>query len=400
MLADTKRTAAALAAEDQRPPLRGVVFDMDGTLTVPNLDFQELYRRAGVPKGEDILSAKWRADANASTIVEEFEEEGRRTLRLMPGAAELLSWLSAHGIPAALVTRNSSRTLEHFHAHIWPASVQAFDPAISRDDPWPSKPDPASLEHIAEKWGVPPGTSLLMVGDSPSNDVAYGKAAGVRTALLDTGRRHSEGGKTGDADFVVENLAWLAACVWRDYDISSSLTDPALHAKRTAPVPIGRAAVAAAAGDTSALESMNFEELSNTDVNCQTPLIWAAEAGSLPAVKVLLEKGVDINARGYIGATAVSRAARLGHTAVLSALLEHNADPQIPNDKLQFPLHFSAFKLKPEAVRILLDHGANPLVLDRKGRTPAEDTSDEAIRVEIQLAQRKFIDDTLAGSRL
>jgi len=80
MLADTKRTAAALASEEQRPPLRGVVFDMDGTLTVPNLDFQELYRRAGVPKGEDILSAKWRADANASTIVEEFEEEGRRTI--------------------------------------------------------------------------------------------------------------------------------------------------------------------------------------------------------------------------------------------------------------------------------------------------------------------------------
>ena len=49
------------------PRLRGVVFDLDGTLTVQNLDFAELYRRAGVPLGEDILSARWRADATAMT---------------------------------------------------------------------------------------------------------------------------------------------------------------------------------------------------------------------------------------------------------------------------------------------------------------------------------------------
>eukprot|EP00443_Scrippsiella_acuminata_P030002 CAMPEP_0115328646 /NCGR_PEP_ID=MMETSP0270-20121206/84793_1 /TAXON_ID=71861 /ORGANISM="Scrippsiella trochoidea, Strain CCMP3099" /LENGTH=389 /DNA_ID=CAMNT_0002749185 /DNA_START=46 /DNA_END=1211 /DNA_ORIENTATION=- len=370
----SKRKLAASAVEQERPPLRGVVFDMDGTLTVPNLDFQELYRRAGVPKGEDILSAKWRADANACAIVEDFEEEGRRTLCLMPGAAELGAWLSAHGIPTALVTRNSARTLEHFFAHIWPASVPAFMPAISRDDPWASKPDPASLVHIAKQWGVPAGDSLLMVGDSPSNDVVYGKAAGVRTALLDTGRRHSEGGSTADADFVVENLAWLAALAWRDFDISSPLTDPALHAKREAPTPIGEAAVAAAAGNASALEAMGLEALSVVDANGQTPLIWAADVGSLPAVKVLLKAGVNIDAKGYLGATAVCRAARRGHTAVLSTLLDHGADPQIPNDKLQFPLHFAAFKLKPEAVQVLLEKGASPLVLDRKGRTPAEDT--------------------------
>ena len=42
-------------------PLRGVVFDMDGTLTVPNLDFDEMYRRAGLVMGkDDILSPKHR----------------------------------------------------------------------------------------------------------------------------------------------------------------------------------------------------------------------------------------------------------------------------------------------------------------------------------------------------
>jgi len=273
-----------------------------------------------------------------------------------------------------------------------PAGVSLFDPAISRDDPWPSKPDPESLIHIPKKWGVLAGPELMMVGDSAKNDVAYGKAAGVRTALLDTGRRLAEGGESGNADFIVQNLAWLAALAWRDFNISSPLTDPALHAKREAPLPVGEAAVAAAAGDISSLEDMGREALSKADAIGQTPLIWAADTGRLAAVQFLLEAGVEINSQGYLGATAVSRAARRGHTSVLTVVLEHGANPQIPNNNLQFPLHFAAFKLKPEAVQVLLNYGANPLVLDRKGRTPAEDTNDEAIRSSIQAAQRRFID--------
>lgn len=239
-----------------------------------------------------------------------------------------------------------------------------------------------------------------MVGDSPSNDVGFGKAAGVRTALLDTGRRLTEGKKTGDPDFVVDHLAQLAAFLWCNFDISSSLTDPALHAKREAPTPSGEAAVAAVAGDVATLEGMGHEALSAADAVGQTPLIWAADVGSLGAVETLLKAGVDTNVQGFLGATAVSRAARRGHSDVLRVLLSHRANPGIPNQKLQFPLHFAAFKQKPEAVRILLEHGASPLVLDRKGRTPAEDTSDEAIRAEIQAAQRVFIEAHLASSTM
>lgn len=371
---------------------------MDGTLTVPNLDFGEMYRRAGVPKGEDILSAKWRENAAACAVVEEMEEEGRRTLRMMPGAAELAAWLHAHGIPSALVTRNSARTVEHFHGNVWPASLPPMKPVISRDDAWPSKPDPAALSAICEQWGVPAGPSIAMVGDSPSNDVVFGKAAGVRTVLLDTGRRLTEGGKTGEPDLIVEHLAQFAALAWRDFEVVSPLTDPALHAKREPPTATGAAAEAAVAGDVGVLEGMDLAALSAADSAGQVPLIWAADAGHLAAVEVLLKAGVDANVRGFIGATALSRAARRGHNDVVAALLASGADPGIPNDKLQFPLHFAAFKLKPEAVRILLQGGASPLVLDRKGRTPAEDTSDEAIRAEILQAQRVFVETMLAGS--
>ena len=102
-----------------RRPLRGVVFDLDGTLTVPNLDFKLMYERCGVDPKDDILDAIGNMpDAEAATaaaIVEEMEEEGRRTLQLTPGAREFAEWLARQGIPTALVTRHTRAVLGKFH---------------------------------------------------------------------------------------------------------------------------------------------------------------------------------------------------------------------------------------------------------------------------------------------
>merc|ERR1712110_1304710 len=89
--------------------------------------------------------------------------------------------------------------------------------------------------------------------------------------------------------------------------------------------------------------------------------------------------------RGYLGNTATARAARGGHLSCVKLLLgnerENGVDPNICNEKKQYPLHFAAFKNHPEVVRVLLDSGlCDTLVQDRKGRTPAEDTSVGAIR--------------------
>jgi HAD superfamily hydrolase (TIGR01549 family) len=376
--------AARLGA---RRALRGVMFDMDGTLTVPNLDFQLMYQRAGVARGDDILSPRWRADSHASAVVEEMEEEGRRTLRLMPGAAELAQWLHAHDVPMALVTRNSARTVDHFLRRVWP--TVPLSPLISRDDEYPAKPDPSALHAIARVWDCEPGPELVMVGDSPTHDVGAGKAAGMTTALLDTGRRHSEGGSTNAADYVVGNLAELAQHLFNSFELRSQLLASYTGLKAPAPTPNCAAATAAVADDVSALQSLKRDVLAAAcPATGNTPLIWAADAGNLRAVEALLSAGVPLDHQGYLGATAVSRAARRGHSRVLESLLTAGANPDIANVKLQFPLHFAAFKRHPEAVGILLERGANPFVLDRKGRTPAEDTSDEAIRSGIVEQQR------------
>jgi phosphoglycolate phosphatase-like HAD superfamily hydrolase len=375
-------------ASGARLQLRGVVFDMDGTLTVPNLDFPEMYRRAGVPMGADILSSQWRSDANVNAVIEEMEAAGRRTLQLMPGAAELGTWLHSHGIPMALVTRNSAATVSHFMENVWPSHLPPLSLAISRDDGFPPKPDPSALLAISKSWGVESCHALLMVGDSPANDILFGKAAGLRTALLDTGRRNTEGGTTAGADYVVDNLAQIARHVWESYDLASHLKDPEMHAGKPPPAALGPAHVAAAAGDTQALASMSSQKLQGVCLQTgNTPLIWAADMGHLKAVELLLEAEVPLNIRGYLGATALCRAARRGHLPVLKALLAQGADADLPNMKLQYPLHFAAFKRKQEIVRELVRCGANVWVLDRKGRTPAEDTGDAEIRSEIRQAQ-------------
>ena len=302
----------------------------------------------------------------------------------------------------AIVTRNTARTVDHLHSSLWcPSGLSRFSPAISRDAPpgMPAKPHPAALESIAREWGVPLDEGLLMVGDSPANDVGFGRAAGVSTALLDTGRRHVEGGSDGGADLVVDALGRLPHLLFRHFEIDSPAAGPLK--KYAPPTPGSSASRAARAGDVDALRAMApYEVDAPDDENGNTPLIWAADAGHAHAVKALLDMGVtSLNHRGFLGATACARACRAGHIAVLEALLAApGCDPNLANDKMQAPLHFAAFKLQPRAVSLMLQHAAcNPFVLDRKGRTPAEDTSDDAIRAQIIAAQQEVLDGVPRG---
>lgn len=423
-----------------RPKLRGVVFDMDGTLTVPNLDFSDLYARCNVSLGQDILRAIAEMKdpeqaSKAKAIVEEVEKEGRRTLCLMPGAKELGTWLKAHQLPIALVTRNSQTTVDHFVQNLWKNNKKQngndgedgdehvdgdalnldFSLTISREENssnnnnFPPKPDPSAMYHIAQQWNIDlPTRDLLMVGDSPANDIAFGNAAGISTALLDIGTAKKNGTSSKStkdpdhenvnekmqADLCVGCLWELPHLLWQHFHIDGPLGTSQPLLKYPAPQPLTPAAKAAFEGDIVTLISLSAQEQHAPDDTGNTPLVWASDAGHVEIVKLLLlnESGNgNINIRGYLGATAVCRASRRGHVQVLKLLLEHNknaksntsvvrADPNVPNIKMQYPLHFAAFKRNKQAVSILLDYGANTMVMDRKGRTPAEDTSDTSIR--------------------
>lgn len=213
--------------------LRGVVFDMDGTLTKPNLDFQEMYQRCGVEPGSDILreiaQRPLAERRSAEAIVDELETAARQSMEAMPGAIECAQWLAANEIRIAVVTRNTVATLRHFLDVLWsPAGLPSVSPAFGRDgeirygtrglaengagDIFPPKPDPAALHEIARRWDVPL-RDILMVGDSVSHDVTFGRNAGSLTALLEghgsTGHEVAGLRRTALPDLKVSNLADL-----------------------------------------------------------------------------------------------------------------------------------------------------------------------------------------------
>ena len=66
-----------------------------------------------------------------------------------------------------------------------------------------------------------------------------------------------------------------------------------------------------------------------TDLDKQ--LLEAAQAGDTRAVKDLIDRGTDVNAKNYWGHTALMLAARYGYTEIVKLLLEYGADANIQN---------------------------------------------------------------------
>jgi phosphoglycolate phosphatase-like HAD superfamily hydrolase len=403
-------TSFSMAPCSRRPVLRGVVFDMDGTLTVPNLDFAQMYARCGVPMSEDLLTAvAAMSDAKraaATRHIEEMEAEAARTMVLARGVLECAKWINDHDIPMALVTRNTKSTVDILYERLWkPHGLRVLNPIVSRDNldpPLPAKPDPAALQYIAQQWGVQlPSDEIIMVGDSPYNDIGFGRKAGVATALVDTGRRFLEQGSgkidssaSEGADIVVETLAMLPQHLYKRYSIFTGPfgKESSLLHKRPTPVPSIQSCSLAAEGNYELLSGLPANELDADDEYGNSAIIYAANNGHIKVVKFLMtHEGVDLNRRGYLGNTALSRAARNGHADIVHTLItDGRLNPDIPNDKWQYPLHFAAFKKKSEVVDVLIAGGANPLSLDRKGRTPAEDTSDENIKSVLIRARNSY----------
>ena len=94
----------------------------------------------------------------------------------------------------------------------------------------------------------------------------------------------------------------------------------------------------------------------------RTPLYFAAKAGHVDLVRLLLEHNADINqARIDCGATPVYLAAQEGHADVVQVLLEHNADPnRAETSNGTTPVFVAAQNGHAGVVKVLLGHTANP----------------------------------------
>ena len=125
---------------------------------------------------------------------------------------------------------------------------------------------------------------------------------------------------------------------------------------------------AAANGDVQAWKSL----YRNNDANIKSPLMYAAEKGNLSILKILFEKGADINMvspRQYIQyhernndflVSAVYFAAREGHAECLKFLLDHNPSSEALLTQGYVALLETMCNGNADCVNLLMKHGLDP----------------------------------------
>ena len=161
-----------------------ILFDMDGTLTRPLLDFPRIKAEMGIgtrPILEALAELSPEQRAAAQTILERHEEHASAQSTLNPGCVELLDWLAQQRIKTALVTRNSRRSVRT----VLERHGLRIDVLITRDDALP-KPDPAPLRLACARLEVSE-SHAWMVGDG-IYDIEAGVAAGIPTVWISHGR--------------------------------------------------------------------------------------------------------------------------------------------------------------------------------------------------------------------
>ena len=104
------------------------------------------------------------------------------------------------------------------------------------------------------------------------------------------------------------------------------------------------------------------------------PDLWAAvERGDEVAVQRLIQEGRNIEEK-YDGWSPLMKASEEGHVVIIRLLLEHNANLEVTNRKGRSALSFAAApsQQRPtpvEALRVLLEAGADALQMDQFGQT-------------------------------
>ena len=90
-----------------------------------------------------------------------------------------------------------------------------------------------------------------------------------------------------------------------------------------------------------------------------TPLLFAARVGDLASARILVEAGANVNDEDAWGISAVGMAAHSGFADVVELLLQKGADPNRAGAGFA-PLHQAIMRRDERLVRLLLAHKADP----------------------------------------
>jgi phosphoglycolate phosphatase len=194
--------------------LKGIVFDLDGTLIHTTIDFTTMKERMigvleekGIPKGlftpkqttvviiataEEILRKEGKSQEEISDLhrtLEEIMNQGE--LEAIPDISEVdgvqgaLEDLKAAGYKLAVLTRSHHTYAVEALRKI--GALDFFDVILGRGETPKPKPYPEALEHTAMLLGVEPSETIF-VGDNHI-DASSAESAGVSFIGVKTGRR-------------------------------------------------------------------------------------------------------------------------------------------------------------------------------------------------------------------
>ncbi|MHB9134068.1 MAG: ankyrin repeat domain-containing protein [Armatimonadota bacterium] len=133
---------------------------------------------------------------------------------------------------------------------------------------------------------------------------------------------------------------------------------------------------AAKAGDTVKLEALlkaDDKLLTAKDDNGLTPLHWAAAAGKISVVQLLLDKGADVNAVDTSGRTPLHGAAGNGQKDIIEKLLLPKGAKLDARDNTDAtPLYYAVTNGKPEMAEFLLYKKADVNARTKSNYTPMQ----------------------------
>ena len=193
--------------------IRGIIFDMDGTLTLPVLDFRGLRTKLGMDASTDILTF---ADSHPPDkkkeiyqMIHDWEVEGINNMKLRPHLHQLFYFLKEEQFNVALLTRNNRTGVDAFikkflqddNRGVFKSESDIFSIVLTRDFT-PVKPHPAPLHHICSKWNVSE-ESVIFVGDDVQ-DIECGNRAGSVSVLVN---KPNNGNVREISDFNIDSLS-------------------------------------------------------------------------------------------------------------------------------------------------------------------------------------------------
>jgi len=164
-----------------RGAAKAFIFDLDGTLTLPQLDFASIRAEMGISDGpilEELEALAPSQEETARKVLEAHEEKAAITSTLQPGARELLDELRRRNIPTAILTRNSRRSLDTV---IKKHRLQVNE-TLSREEA-PVKPSPEPVLLLCRRLGTEPANTLV-TGDYIFDIESANRAGAISVLLL------------------------------------------------------------------------------------------------------------------------------------------------------------------------------------------------------------------------